>query len=543
MATSFHPLPLWILLLLLSAPGHPLAALPEEFLAAQVHPPLKLGDREPDMPVWRLLDGGGAPTGFLFETRDLAAIPGFAGTPINLLVAIDNVGDFLWVSVLGHNEPAFVSGLGPEPLHSFVTQYRDLSLAHNIAVSSPYTSPTRRTSTNAYIDGMTKATASVRIANESILSAALKVARAHLAGVAPRPVARPREDLYTPMDWEQLVSDGLIMPLHLTRNQVDQAFADSGFENGETTNLVAPEKAEYTLWVADLRIPTVARNLLDVQTLAEIETQFDVHEEPVLVMGRGRYSLLGRDFVRNAVPDHLLLNQGGHPVHIRDAAIVVRFRPDVPRPDEVLVLRVDTRIGFDPGSPWELGLRLVRQKGQFMPEVETRDFAIAYALPKDLLQASESVPSGPAWTASWRERQLDIGLLLLFLTLLSLALVRPVVAERIEETAATHTLRCTGLHTAVRWLVWSRPTQHPQPDRARQHAPRRRRLRLPPLRPLHADSLGLRPGHRAVLGTRSVLWLALPVRRNAGVRTRRGEAAWRARGSACLDISTAACCG
>lgn len=140
---QFHPLPLWILLLLLSAPGHPLAALPEEFLAAQVHPPLKLGDREPDMPVWRLLDGGGAPTGFLFETRDLAAIPGLAGTPINLLVAIDNVGDFLWVSVLEHNEPVFVSGLGPEPLHSFVTQYRGLSLAHNIAVSSPYTSPTR----------------------------------------------------------------------------------------------------------------------------------------------------------------------------------------------------------------------------------------------------------------------------------------------------------------------------------------------------------------------------------------------------------------
>ena len=85
--------------------------------------PLELGTRDSALPMWSLLHPGGAIAGYVFESRELAPIPGFSGTPINLLVMIDPEGRFLDVRVLEHNEPVFVSGLGPGPLHAFVTQY------------------------------------------------------------------------------------------------------------------------------------------------------------------------------------------------------------------------------------------------------------------------------------------------------------------------------------------------------------------------------------------------------------------------------------
>ena len=69
------------------------------------------------------------------------------------------------------------SGLGPAPLNGFVRQYRGRSIADNITVGVPYGDAATDISTHVYLDGVSKATASVRIVNETVLAAALKVAR------------------------------------------------------------------------------------------------------------------------------------------------------------------------------------------------------------------------------------------------------------------------------------------------------------------------------------------------------------------------------
>ena len=73
--------------LLIPAPAR--AGLSERDLAAMITPPLQLGTHDVGLPVWTLLDGGGAFIGYVFESRDLAPLPGFSGTPINLLIAMD----------------------------------------------------------------------------------------------------------------------------------------------------------------------------------------------------------------------------------------------------------------------------------------------------------------------------------------------------------------------------------------------------------------------------------------------------------------------
>ena len=93
---------------------------------------------------------------------DFEPIPGFSGTPVNLLIAVKPSGEFLDVRVLTQHEPVFVDGLGPEPLWDFVKQYAGKSLRQSIKIVAPGTKDPRADSVAAEINGVAKATASVQ---------------------------------------------------------------------------------------------------------------------------------------------------------------------------------------------------------------------------------------------------------------------------------------------------------------------------------------------------------------------------------------------
>ena len=168
-----------------------LAAQPldRETLEPYIVPPMSLGERINDEGVWQLLNSGGAEAGFVFETEPMAPLPGFSGAPINVLVVLDLEARFLDVKLISHNEPIFVSGLGQAPFHKFFEQYRGHSITESLVVGTPYGAGTDG-SALVYLDGVTKATASVRIAHESVLAATLKVAREKMSGVSTGPPIR-----------------------------------------------------------------------------------------------------------------------------------------------------------------------------------------------------------------------------------------------------------------------------------------------------------------------------------------------------------------
>ena len=157
--------------------------LGRDVLAPYIVPPMSLGDQLNDQGVWQLLNSGGAEAGYVFETEPMAPLPGFAGAPINLLVVLDLDGRFLDVQLISHNEPIFVSGLPEKLFYDFFKQYRGHSISDTLVVGTPYGSGSDG-SALVYLDGVTKGTASVRIAHESILAAALKVAEESGAGTS-----------------------------------------------------------------------------------------------------------------------------------------------------------------------------------------------------------------------------------------------------------------------------------------------------------------------------------------------------------------------
>ncbi len=385
--------------------------------------PLVVGERDERLPVWPILKqeaGAYEVFAYAFESIDFARIPGFGGTPPNLLIALAPDGTFRDARVLSHHEPVFLEGLGSEPLFAFVEQYVGLSAKRPVRVGRPGARANGAAPLTT-VDGIAMATASTRVVNETMLAASLAVARAKLgfgAGqVGLRVEAKPD---FEALSVAELERRGWILRFAPSQAQVDAAFADSGVADPDP----APEGEPFTdLRIAYLNAPRIGRNILGEAAHARLMRELGPGDHAVLVVGGGHWTPLPEDFVLGSVPERLGIQQGGLTVNARDAAWERRdLGPGLP-PGPWTILRITEAAGFDPSAPWTLAARITRARGQIFPEKVSRELSAAYALPADLFlrQAAEA---GPDWTESWRARGWELGTIAAALGLLVPVLVR-----------------------------------------------------------------------------------------------------------------------
>lgn len=414
-------------LVVLTAPSAGAGVLTKADLVRYFPDALRIGDQDHRIPVWPItkLDG---PTervvAYVFESVDLAPIPGFAGVVPNLLIALDANGTFLEVRVLSQHEPVFLDGLGQEPLFRFVEQYQGKRLGQSFKIGAASMSA-RASSANAYLDGVTKATASIRIVNETVLGAALKVARAKLGyrgGHDPASVAQVREDSFERLPWRELLARGYVAHRRLSNREVEGVFRGTVVEGTDGESRADPEGAFAELWYAYLNVPSVGRSLMGEQAYARLKERLEPGQHVLWVMSRGRYAPLGDDHVRGAVPDRLSLHQDGLPIGLRDRDLDVPVRAEgAPAVAVGRAFTVSAQAGFDPGRPWTLKLHVARARGMIWPEIVSRDFALDYALPGRLFVMPEP-ESARAWKSVWHSRAPDLIILSIALTVLTAAL-------------------------------------------------------------------------------------------------------------------------
>jgi NosR/NirI family nitrous oxide reductase transcriptional regulator len=406
--------------------GSAAAAVPlsRDELTPLIVPPYALGESLDDRGVWGLLNSGGAEAGYVFETGNLAPLPGFSGAPINLLVMIDLEGRFLDVKLIAHNEPIFVSGLGEAPFRAFLEQYRGHSIHEPLVVGTPY-GAAGGGSDLVYLDGVTKATASVRIAHESILAATLAVARERMQGIAAGPPVRPDPDIVLALDWAALVERGLARNLRVSNAELDQAFAGTVWADDDPEADADPAAMFLDLWVVDIGPPSVARAVLTPDSLGDVDrlTQLSPDDELLLVIDAGRHGLVSDDFVRNTAPDRLSAEQDGLPVALRDADLLFETLPDVPE-GTAMILRVDRRLGFDPTRDWVLTAQAVRAHGMLQPEMGSQHFSLITRSDPALFRQPETRKALPPWQEALLNRKADLILLAGFLAVV-LVMVGP----------------------------------------------------------------------------------------------------------------------
>lgn len=393
-------------------------------------PPLRVGDKADDAPVWPItseLAPDDGPLGWAFESIDLAAIPGFEGTPINLLIALDARGNFMSVEVLRQHEPVFLGGLGEAPLNEFVRQYAGRNLRQSITVSTIYgASGAGGDANRVVLDGVTKATASVRIVNQTVLTAAVAVARARLGFAAPSaagPPARVREDHFDARSFAELLESGAITRLHLTNREAEALFADSDAAGRDADALAAPDDTFVELYVAWLNAPSIGRAILGDAGFAGLQLALDPGQHAWWVATAGRESFLDEGFVRGTAPARLVLRQGGVPFELRDADLDPRTPPGAPPLNASLVLKAAPLSGVDPGSPQDFELTIARSRGVILPDITRRTVTASYRTPEALIERPPAPP--PEWLIAWRERGTELAVIGVALALLSVVLARP----------------------------------------------------------------------------------------------------------------------
>ena len=423
----FRALLAWLALIFSCLPAHA-GVLNKAELVKRFPAPLMVGEREADIPIWPLFKQNATATelvGYVFESIDLAPIPGFAGVPINLLVAIDPGGAFLEVSVLSHHEPVFLDGLGEAPLFAFVTQYKFLTLKQNISIDSKTKRLRAPDAGHAYLDGVSKATASVRIINQSVLSGALKVARKKLGfahGSDPDQIARIKPDFFEKKRVSALIADGLTARVRLTNRDVEKLFAGSPGAGLDAEALAHPDAVFIDLTLALASVPTLGRALLTEPAWRKLHDRLDVGDHALLAMSSGRYSILADDFIRGSVPERLLLKQDTLPIEMRDLDLELKLaEPGALPATSVTALRVISQAGLDPARSFDFVLPITRSKGIVYPERITREAHVSLRLPERFYLAAEG--DNKSWPAVWKSRRAELLLLAGALALLSAALV------------------------------------------------------------------------------------------------------------------------
>ncbi len=389
---------------------------PREELAPLIVPPMELGEAINDQGVYQLLNSGGAEAGYVFETEPMAPLPGFSGASINMLVVLDLEGRFLDVQLLSHNEPIFVSGLPEKLFYDFFQQYRGHSISDTLVVGSPYGGGGDG-SALVYLDGVTKGTASVRIAHESVLAATLQVAREKMGGISSGPPAIPDPDVDEQLSWQDLLDQGLVTRKTVTNAEIQELFADTVWEDDDPDAADDPEATYLDLWVVDLGPKSVARAVLSedgYQSLQEF-MEISTSDEPVLVVETGRHGLVSEEFVRNTSPNWISVEQGGFPIAMRDSDLIIELHDDLPieMHDAVdfgagLILRTDRRLGFDPASEWTIEISAVREHGMFQPEIGSVGLATTVATDERFYKRPEVFVPPPPWVEALRGRVVDM---------------------------------------------------------------------------------------------------------------------------------------
>jgi len=398
----------------------------KETLARQFPSPLIVGDKDAELPVWPIFKQEMTSTelvGYVFESIDFAALPGFSGVPINLLIALDPKGKFTDVKVISHHEPVFLEGYGPQPLIDFVNQYKNLSLTQNITIEKGTRNKSKMDGNNVRIDGVSKATASVRIINQTLLASSLAVARKKLGFSGthdPDQIARLKLDVFERNTPTQLFGKKLVSHLSLSNRDVEKAFKGTNGEGLDTEGSADPDGMFIDVYTTMVSVPSIGKNLLDSISWDKLSGRLDKGDHAILVMWGGRFSITPEEFIPGTSPERLILKQSGLPIEMRDLDMELHLADGTPvNPENIKVFRVIGQTGLDLSKPLEFSINVKREKGMVYPEIIRAALPYKFELPERFYD----VPAGDnkTFVSIWQQRLpelIALGVALLILTVL-----------------------------------------------------------------------------------------------------------------------------
>lgn len=378
--------------------------------------------------------------GYTFESVDFADFTGFSGKPINLLIGLDIDGSFVDLTVLDHSEPIFLHGLGEQSMFKFIEQYK----THNVRERFVVGRQGKNATDGTFFDGVTKATVSVLVINDTIVTSALAVARAKLDGfVAPsNKIVNP--DYFKPLSFEHLVKQGFVHEHLVSWNDVNglpQEVVDSAKEN-------SGDEVFSHHYYAFLNLPVVGRNLLGDEEYQRLLDDLSPGELGLMVINTQGFSFISDEFIPQTTPENLRIVQSDFPLDARDIDFYSYYEPrfgvKMPRYRDIKVLRIKSQGGLGLDQPIDFALTLPYKPSFF--ETAEHKFVSQLQLPDNLfIENPDAITKKPEplWIQIWKSRKPEIAITVLYLMLITAGFV---FQERlVKHTRATHWIRGASL--------------------------------------------------------------------------------------------------
>lgn len=405
-------------------PPEPRAVIQSLFPSATV-----IEGKLPDFPVYPVYQLQEL-LGYAYVSTDFVTLQGFAGKPITMMIGLDTKGRFTGVEVLHHHEPVFLHGLGEAPLNEFVAQYEGRSLKDQIIVQASSRSSRDTGGQQVYFDGVSKATVSVLIINDTILSSALQVARSKLEGFAQAAPTRARQDYYEPLTWQQLLDRGYVQKRTLSAQEVEAKLGRPLTDY--PTDLSPPSGEAFTeIYFAYVNSPMVGRNLLGDEGYKAFQERLNDRGKVIMVMSQGVYPHVSEAFVPGSTPSRIGLNQNELAIEMRDLNWLEPnqqiMAPGAPDMAAMNLFRVGGNAGFNPGSEASFHLDITAPRNHLI--TDHARFTLPVTFSPDLFEPVEVAPDfnegqQPVWIGLWKERWWQISLLVAGLTILTVFFTR-----------------------------------------------------------------------------------------------------------------------
>ncbi len=404
--------------------------LPELDPSALVPGATAFGPLREDLPFAPVLNGDET-VGYAFLTSDFVGTTGYSGKPIHVVAALSPDAVLTGAKLVEHSEPIVLIGIPEAKVTAMIGRYVGLDFKTAADGSTP----------DHDLDIISGATVTVMVIDDSLVRAGTKVARAlGLGGMEPQVAAGPRRTLdpaaSAASSWQELVGDGSIRRLALTVGQINTAFEQSDDERATSRPEPGdPEAAFITMAMAPVSVPAIGQALLTPDEYQNLTDWLDEGEQAILVTGLGRYSFKGSGYVRGGIFDRIHLVQGEQSVRFRDRQhrrLSSLAPSDAPAFDEMDLFKIPADAGFDPTEPFRLQLLVQRAVGAVDKSFLT--FDLEYRLPESYIAAPPPAPAAVTtnaemseeaaakralWQRIWRDRTVEIGILLAMLLVLT----------------------------------------------------------------------------------------------------------------------------
>lgn len=400
----------------------------------------RIGAQEPDIPivpVYQLQEF----LGYAFESKDFANFIGFSGKPINMLIGIDDKGKFIDVLLLSHAEPIFLHGLGEQSLLDFIAQYKGYNVKQRFIIGGNKASGADAN----YFDGVTKATISVLVVNDTIITSALKVARSKLNGFAPLSNKMLDPNYFEPLSFSQLLEKGFITEHTIYQSDFDNLPSEIVRAGEEYIDENQIFSQHYYMF---LNIPIVGKNILGPEEYARLEEDLEPGEIALLVLHTKAHSFLSEDFIPQTYPENFRMSQGELPLPAKDLDFYSfyppKFKADLPEYESVKVLKLKTQSGIDLSQEINMSIALTYSPSFF--EREEHLFTYTMHLPETLFMINPDAiveTKEALWVTLWKSRAVEIGVLGVYLILLSYFFVFQ--SKYVKHTKLVHRARFASL--------------------------------------------------------------------------------------------------